>query len=65
MRKLWLPGALYRALPLVYLVAGTAMLATFGDDTMGRTSGLLLLAAGGLIWVLRVVASAKRSSHDH
>jgi len=64
MQKLWLPGVLYRALPLVYLVAGTAMLATFGDDAMGRTSGLLLLAAGVLIWILRLVASAKRSSND-
>jgi len=64
MQKLWLPGVLYRALPLVYLVAGTAMLATFGDDAMGRTSGLLLLAAGVLIWILRLVASANRSSRD-
>jgi len=64
MQKLWLPGVLYRALPLVYLVAGTAMLATFGDDAMGRTSGLLLLAAGVLIWILRLVASANRSSND-
>jgi len=64
MQKLWLPGVLYRALPLVYLLAGTAMLAAFGDDAMGRTSGLLLLAAGALIWVLRLVARTNRSSHD-
>ena len=56
MQKLWLPGLLYRALPLIYLVAGTLMLAVFGGDAMGRTSGLLLLAAGVLIWVLRLVA---------
>ena len=64
MQKLWLPGVLYRALPVIYLLAGTAMLATFGDDAMGRTSGLLLLAAGVLIGVLRLIARANRSSHD-
>lgn len=61
MLKLWLPAGLYRALPLVYLLAGSMMLFVFGGDTMGRTSGLLLIAAGCLIWVLRLVARTDTS----
>ena len=64
MRKLWLPAVLYRALPLVYLLAGSMMLLVFGGDAMGRSSGLLLIAAGCLIWVLRLVARTGTSSRS-
>jgi hypothetical protein len=62
MLKLWLPAGLYRVLPLVYLLAGSMMLLVFGGDAMGRTSGLFLIAAGCLIWVLRLVARTGTSS---
>lgn len=53
MQKLWLPAALYRLLPLGYLVSGLLMLAIFGDEPLGRLSGLLLCAAAALVWALR------------
>jgi hypothetical protein len=62
MLKLWLPTGLYRALPFVYLLAGALMLGVFGDDSLGRTSGLLLLAAGALIWILRRIARTDTST---
>jgi hypothetical protein len=64
MLKLWLPAGLYRALPLIYLLAGSMMLFVFGGDAMGRTSGLLLIAAGCLIWVLRLVSRTGTSSRS-
>ena len=56
MRTIWLSPTLYRLLPLGYLIAGFLMLATFGGDAMGRLSGLLLIAAGILVWTLRLYA---------
>jgi hypothetical protein len=59
MQGIWLPSWLYRFLPLIYLVCGTVMLFVFGEDTIGRLSGLLLYAAALLIWVLRLQARVR------
>lgn len=59
MQRMWLPPVLYRLLPAGYLLAGLLMLATFGDDALGRLSGILLCAAGILVWALRLYARSK------
>jgi len=56
MQSIWFPAWLYRLLPLIYFVAGTLMFYRFGDETIGRFSGLLLWAAAVLIWGLRLYA---------
>lgn len=56
MQSIWFPGWLYRLLPLLYLVGGALMFYLFGDETVGRFSGLLLCAAAVLIWGLRLYA---------
>jgi drug/metabolite transporter (DMT)-like permease len=56
MKKLWLPPRLYQLLPLVYLFSGLLMVAVFGDESLGRFSGLLLCTAAVLVWALRVHA---------
>lgn len=53
MHKIWLPPKLYQLLPLAYLLFGLLMLAKFGGEPLGRLSGLLLCAAGILVWALR------------
>ncbi len=55
MQSPWLPPTLYRLLPLAYLFFGALMLVRFGDDPLGRLSGLLLCAAGTLVLILRLV----------
>jgi hypothetical protein len=55
MRRLWLPPRLYQLLPFGYLFFGLLMLVRFGDDPMGRLSGLLLCAAGILVLALRLI----------
>ncbi len=64
MHKIWLPPRLYRLLPFVYLLSGLLMLATFGDEPLGRLSGLLLCAAAILIWALRVYARGKTEARE-
>ena len=59
MQKIWLPSRLYQLLPLVYLLFGLLMLAIFGDDPLGRLSGLLLCAAAALVWALRAHGRSK------
>lgn len=54
MQSIWFPGWLYRLLPLLYLIGGALMFYLFGDETVGRFSGLLLCAAAVLIWGLRL-----------
>lgn len=61
MQKIWLPPRLYQLLPVVYLLSGLLMLVKFGDQPLGRLSGLLLCAAAVLVWALRVHASRKAS----
>ena len=56
MQNIWFPAWLYRSLPLLYVVGGALMFYLFGDDTIGRLSGLLLFAAAILIWGLRLHA---------
>ena len=55
MKRLWLSPTLYRLLPIGYLFFGLLMLLNFGDDALGRLSGLLLCAAGVLVVALRLV----------
>ena len=62
MRKIWLPPRLYQLLPLVYLLSGVLMLVKFGDEPLGRLSGLLLCAAAVLVWALRVRGSNKATA---
>jgi hypothetical protein len=62
MQKIWLPPRLYQLLPLVYLLSGLLMLAKFGDEPLGRISGLLLCAAAVLVWVLRVLGGSKATA---
>jgi drug/metabolite transporter (DMT)-like permease len=62
MQKIWLPPRLYQLLPLVYLLSGLLMLAKFGDDPLGRISGLLLCAAAVLVWALRVHGGSKAAA---
>jgi len=62
MRKIWLPPRLFQLLPLVYLFSGLLMLAKFGDDPLGRISGLLLCAAAVLVWALRVHGGSKATA---
>jgi len=59
MQKIWLPPRLYQLLPVVYLLSGLLMLAKFGDEPLGRISGLLLCAAAVLVWALRVYGGSK------
>ena len=59
MKRLWLPQRLYRLLPLGYLFFGSVMLVNFGDDSLGRLSGILLCAAGILVLALRLVGRGK------
>lgn len=56
MQNIWFPAWLYRLLPVLYLVGGALMFRLFGDEFIGRLSGLLLGAAGLLIWGLRLYA---------
>jgi drug/metabolite transporter (DMT)-like permease len=62
MQKIWLPPRLYQLLPLVYLLSGLLMLAKFGDEPLGRISGLLLCAAAVLVWALRVHGGNKATA---
>jgi drug/metabolite transporter (DMT)-like permease len=62
MQKIWFPPRLYQLLPLVYLLSGLLMLAKFGDDPLGRISGLLLCAAAVLVWALRVHGGSKATA---
>jgi drug/metabolite transporter (DMT)-like permease len=62
MQKIWLPPRLYQLLPLVYLLSGLLMLAKFGDEPLGRISGLLLCAAAVLVWALRVHGGSKATA---
>ena len=62
MQKIWLPPRLYQLLPLVYLLSGLLMLAKFGDDPLGRISGLLLCAAAVLVWALRVIHGGSKAT---
>lgn len=64
MQSLWFPAWLYRLLPLLYLAGGGLMFHWFGDETMGRFSGLLLCAAGLLIWGLRLYARRAAARRD-
>ena len=62
MQKIWLPPRLYQLLPLVYLLSGLLMLVKFGDEPLGRLSGLLLCAAAVLVWALRVYGGSKTTA---
>ena len=53
MPRIWFPEWLYRTLPLIYVIGGALMFYLFGEETIGRFSGLLLCAAAILIWGLR------------
>lgn len=64
MQKIWLPPRFYQLLPVVYLLAGLVMLAVFGDDILGRLSGLLLCAAAVLIWALRAYGRGKGPTNE-
>lgn len=55
MKRIWLSPKLYRLLPLGYLFFGWLMLVNFGDDPLGRLSGILLWAAGVIVLALRLV----------
>ncbi len=59
MQKIWLSPRLYQLLPLAYLFFGLLMLFRYGDDPLGRLSGILLIAAGVLVLALRLVARGK------
>ena len=59
MRKKWLPTWLYQLLPVLYVLSGLLMLATFGSELVGLISGTMLCAAGVLILVLRIYAAGK------
>ena len=59
MQRIWLPPKLYQLLPLGYLLSGLLMLVMFGEYPLGRLSGLLLCAAGILVWALRLYARSK------
>ena len=64
MQGIWLPAWLYRFLPLIYVVSGSVMFFAFGDDALGRISGLLLYAAAVLIWALRLHGRSRGSRHE-
>ena len=49
---MWLPDFLYLSKPHLLVVAGVLCIATF-DNAPGELAGLLLLAAGGLIYWAR------------
>lgn len=59
MLRIWLSPRLYQLLPFAYLFFGIFMLARFGDDPLGRLSGVLLCAAGVLVLLLRLVGRGK------
>lgn len=61
MKSIWFPAWLYRLLPLLYVVCGALMFYLFGDDTIGRFSGLMLWLAAILIWGLRLHARSEAS----
>ncbi len=61
MQSLWLPGWLYRLLPLIYLVGGILMFYLFGDSVFGRLSAIFLCAASILIWGLRLYVRKEAS----
>lgn len=56
MQSIWFPDWLYRLLPTIYVVCGALMLYLFGEEAIGRFSGVLLWAAAILIWGLRLHA---------
>jgi hypothetical protein len=62
MLKIWLPKRLYQVLPLAYLLAGLLMLAKLGGEPLGRLSGAMLCAAGGLVLVLRLYGASKSAA---
>ena len=62
MQKIWLPPVLYRFLPLAYLLAGSLLLAKFGDEPLGLISGSMLCATAVLIWALRVFGGRKTNA---
>ncbi|WP_405235681.1 hypothetical protein [Lentisalinibacter orientalis] len=64
MQSPWLPAWLYRLLPVLYLAGGALMFHWFGDETIGRFSGLLLCAAGLLIWGLRLYVRRAAARRD-
>ena len=61
MQRVWFPAWLYRFLPLMYVIGGALMFYLYGDDTIGRLSGLLLWAAAILIVALRLHARREAS----
>lgn len=56
MRKMRFPSWLYELRPVLYLLAGALMLGMFGDELLGVLSGFLLIAAAGVITLLRLHA---------
>jgi hypothetical protein len=48
----WLPGWLYEALPYLYVGGGLVIAATF-EVAWGVLAGLLLVAAGVVVWFVR------------
>jgi hypothetical protein len=64
MQSIWFPAWLYRLLPPIYIVCGALMFYLFGEETIGRISGLLLWAAAVLIWGLRLHARRDLSRRE-
>ena len=61
MRTIWLSPRLYQLLPFAYLIAGSLMLAKFGDEPLGLIGGSMLCAAAVLVWALRFYGGSKTS----
>jgi len=64
MQSPWLPCGCTGFCPLLYLAGGALMFHLFGDETIGRFSGLLLCAAALLIWGLRLYARRAAARRD-
>lgn len=49
---MWIPSRLYEVLPYVYAGAGLLTMYKLGNG-VGIASGLMLMSAGGIVWLLR------------
>ena len=61
---MWLPDWLYKALPIVYALAG--LLAIYhASNFIGQGSGVLLFLTAFLIWKLRKDGSTNNKSRSY
>lgn len=51
---MWVPGSVYKALPVIYVAAGIGLMAAFGLDGIATISALMLFAAAGITVFWRI-----------